>query len=154
MTLSRVALGLLLASSSIASGCTAGSDQPAADPDPTVWVDTARGMYSCNDPRYPQTPDGRQLAVESDARAKGYTARAGETCGDGTATVRSDSALAALGVTPLPTYPGPQVWVNTASGIYHCPTSAYYEATKVGKLMRERDADSAGYTPARGERCS
>jgi hypothetical protein len=41
------------------------------------------------------------------------------------------------------------VWVNTASGYYHNPTSRHYGKTKHGKYMTEPDAIRAGYRPAR-----
>jgi hypothetical protein len=33
-----------------------------------------------------------------------------------------------------------QVWVNTATGIYHCPGTRWYVNTKQGKFMSEKDA--------------
>lgn len=47
-----------------------------------------------------------------------------------------------------------QVWVNTNSGVYHCPSSQYYGATKRGKYLSERDAASHGYRAAYGQPCS
>jgi hypothetical protein len=41
------------------------------------------------------------------------------------------------------------VWVNTASGYYHKPSSRHYGKTKHGKYMQESDAVRAGYRPAR-----
>jgi hypothetical protein len=40
------------------------------------------------------------------------------------------------------------VWVNTHSGIYHCPGSRWYGATKQGKYMSECEALKAGYRAA------
>ena len=42
-----------------------------------------------------------------------------------------------------------QVWVNTASGIYHYPGSRWYGNTKQGKFMSEKDARARGYRPAK-----
>ena len=47
-----------------------------------------------------------------------------------------------------------QVWVNTKSGVYHCPSSQYYGRTKRGKYLGEGEAVSDGYSPAYGRPCS
>ena len=49
---------------------------------------------------------------------------------------------------------GTQVWVNTNSGVYHCPGSPYYGATRRGKTISERDAAGQGYRAAYGKPCS
>jgi len=41
-----------------------------------------------------------------------------------------------------------KVWVNTKSGIYHCPGSRWYGTTKQGKYMSEGEALKAGYRAA------
>jgi Protein of unknown function (DUF3761) len=46
-----------------------------------------------------------------------------------------------------------KVWVNTKSGVYHCPGSRWYANTKQGKYMTECDAQKAGYRPAYGSLC-
>jgi hypothetical protein len=46
-----------------------------------------------------------------------------------------------------------KVWVNTNSGVYHCPGSRWYGATKEGKYMGECEAQKAGYRPAYGKPC-
>ena len=42
-----------------------------------------------------------------------------------------------------------QVWVNTATGIYHYPGTRWYGNTKQGKFMSEKDAIAQGYRAAR-----
>jgi hypothetical protein len=42
-----------------------------------------------------------------------------------------------------------QVWVNTATGVYHYPGTRWYGNTKQGKFMSEADARAQGYRPAR-----
>ena len=46
-----------------------------------------------------------------------------------------------------------QVWVNTASKVYHCPGSRYYENTRRGRLMAESAAVRSGARPSGGRRC-
>jgi len=42
-----------------------------------------------------------------------------------------------------------QVWVNTATGVYHYPGTRWYGNTKQGKFMSEADARSQGYRLAK-----
>ena len=46
-----------------------------------------------------------------------------------------------------------RVWVNTSSGVYHCPGSRYYGKTKRGTYMTEAEAVKAGNRPAYGRAC-
>jgi hypothetical protein len=46
-----------------------------------------------------------------------------------------------------------KVWVNTNSGVYHCPGTRWYGATKHGAYMRQVDAQKQGYRPAYGRVC-
>ncbi|MBI2816105.1 MAG: hypothetical protein HYX72_04110 [Acidobacteria bacterium] len=49
--------------------------------------------------------------------------------------------------------PDVKVWVNTNSGIYHCPGTRWYGNTKSGKYMSQKDAQASGYRPANGKVC-
>jgi hypothetical protein len=46
-----------------------------------------------------------------------------------------------------------QVWLNTASNVYHCPGSHYYGKTKAGAYMSESEAKSKGGRPDQGKPC-
>jgi len=48
----------------------------------------------------------------------------------------------------------PKVWVNTGSGVYHCPGTRYYGATKVGIYLTEAQARKRGYRPATNRTCA
>jgi hypothetical protein len=47
-----------------------------------------------------------------------------------------------------------QVWVNSASKVYHCPGDRYYGKTKSGEFMSQSAAEAAGAHPSGGKACS
>lgn len=49
--------------------------------------------------------------------------------------------------------PTVRVWVNTNSGVYHCPNTTWYGRTKSGQFMTQREAQAKGYRPAYGAVC-
>ena len=49
--------------------------------------------------------------------------------------------------------PQARVWVNTNSGVYHCPGTRWYGRTKEGAFMTQREARQKGYRPAYGSVC-
>lgn len=49
---------------------------------------------------------------------------------------------------------GDSVWVNTRSGVYHCPGSHSYGTSKHGQYMPEATAVSRSFKPAKGRSCS
>ena len=49
--------------------------------------------------------------------------------------------------------PSVKVWVNTASGVYHCPGTRWYGNTKRGEYMTQKEAQKKGNRPAYGRIC-
>lgn len=46
-----------------------------------------------------------------------------------------------------------RVWVNTPTGVYHCPGTRWYGATKKGEYMTQAQATAAGNRAAYGKKC-
>jgi hypothetical protein len=49
--------------------------------------------------------------------------------------------------------PDVKVWVNSNSGVYHCPGTRWYGNTKSGEYMTQKQAHEKGYRPAYGKAC-
>jgi hypothetical protein len=63
--------------------------------------------------------------------------------------------ISAAGKTTAPRPAGTgQVWVNTASNVYHCPGSRWYGKTKQGSYMSETQARTQGARPDHGKPCA
>jgi hypothetical protein len=116
-----------------------------------VWVNSSSHVYHCPGSRYYGATKRGAYMSEADARSSGNRPAHGQTCGP-LQEPKESSAL------PFGDVRGGasevQVWVNTTSGVYHCPGSRYYRNTKRGKLMTEREAKAAGKRPAYGKTCA
>ena len=49
--------------------------------------------------------------------------------------------------------PSVKVWVNTGSGVYHCPGTRWYGNTKKGEYMTQKEAQDKHHRPAYGKVC-
>jgi hypothetical protein len=79
----------------------------------------------------------------------------GEAPGPGTAPspAAQTAPTASQSVPSAPAGAG-QVWVNTASKVYHCPGDRWYDKTKHGSYMSEAQAQAQGARPDHGKACT
>jgi len=150
-------LGLLLLCGVFASI----SDVSAADG--KVWINTKSGVYHCPGTRYYGSTKNGVFQKQSEAERRGYRPAFGSKCFNSSDDSSSTHANASNLVSSTPSgntrksslnAADTQVWVNTKSGVYHCPGSRYYGATKSGRFMSETEAENGGNRPAYGARCN
>jgi hypothetical protein len=122
---------------------------------PRVWVNTASGVYHCPGSRYyGATKHGKYLS-EQDARDLGYRAAYGRTCASPALAKPTPVIPERLGIAATSSSGSrTKVWVNMKSGVYHCPGTRYYGATKSGTYMSETAARDSAYRPAYGKPCA
>jgi hypothetical protein len=89
--------------------------------------------------------NGQWVDLDSDQWMQ--TAKAPAESTSTSATAVSDATQPAEG------RPSVKVWVNTASGIYHCPGTRWYGATNQGVYMTQAEAQKKGYPPTHGIAC-
>ena len=117
-----------------------------------VWVNNTSHVYHCPGTRYYGTTKRGVWMSEADALAEGNRPAAGNRCAPGASKEKllTPQALGDVGGAGA----GVRVWVNTSSGVYHCPGSKYYGGTKRGQVMTEAMAKASGYRAAGGNACS
>ena len=112
-----------------------------------VWVNKSTKVYHCPGSIYYGKTGNGEFMEEAQARGHGNRAVNARAC----------SNVAANGPAPLPFASNAarrMVWVNTESGVYHCPNSADWGATRRGRYLTESDASASGHKPAAGKTCA
>ena len=124
-----------------------------------VWVNTNSGVYHCPGTRwYGTTKQGKyesECAAIKDGNRPAYGKPCGSECRAGLNTPAS-SASTEEDISPNARQagnPDARVWVNTNSGVYHCPGTRWYGTTKHGEFMTQTTAQKKGYRPAYGKAC-
>ena len=111
-----------------------------------VWVNKDSKVYHCPASIYYGKTRNGEFMEEAQARGYGNRASEGQGCKD----------VATNGPAPLPMATNAakrMVWVNTESGVYHCPNSSDWGVTRRGRYLTESDASVSGHKPAAGKKC-
>lgn len=111
-----------------------------------VWVNRDTKVYHCPASLYYGKTRNGEFMEEAQARGYGNRAVEGQGCKE----------VVANGPAPLPMATNAaqrMVWVNTESGVYHCPNTPDWGATRRGRYLTESDASVAGHKPAAGKKC-
>jgi hypothetical protein len=119
--------------------------------DAQVWVNTSSGVYHCPGGQYYGNTKRGKYLDESEAVAHGYRAAYHQPCSPAVAQRTREQIIDRLA--PGPSGDTTTVWINTSSGVYHCPGTRYYGATKRGRYASEAEAIATGNRPAYGQRC-
>lgn len=126
-----------------------------------VWVNTSSGVYHCPGTRwYGNTKHGKyvgECAAIQDGNRPAYGKACGSDCQSVQSTAPPSSPSAKENSAPAQTEqsgnPDVKVWVNTNSGVYHCPGTRWYGSTKQGEYMTQKKARESGFRPAYGKVC-
>jgi hypothetical protein len=119
-----------------------------------VWVNSRSGVYHCPGSRYYGKTKAGEFMPEAKALAAGSRPAYGQSCGESAIAVPTVAPQALTAPAPAGgDVAGVKVWVNTRSGVYHCPGSQYYGNTRAGEFMSEPEARAAGNRAAYGHAC-
>ena len=111
-----------------------------------VWVNKDTKVYHCPGSIYYGKTRNGEFMEEAQARGYGNRAVEGQGCRNVVTSGRAPLPMATNAAMRM-------VWVNTESGVYHCPNSADWGATRRGRYLTESDASVAGHKPANGRSC-
>jgi hypothetical protein len=111
-----------------------------------VWVNKDTKVYHCPGSIYYGKTRNGEFMEEAQARGYGNRAVEGQGCKNVVTNGRAPLPMATNAALRM-------VWVNTESGVYHCPYSAEWGATKRGRYLSESDASVSGHKPANGKTC-
>jgi nuclease S1 len=111
-----------------------------------------------------QTASSAQTSVSPEAHtqtASDSSTGAAPLLGESTSATQLSNQQLATRTSPSPLTladaaqgnPSVKVWVNTSSGVYHCPGTRWYGTTKSGQYMTQQQAQEKGYRPAYGKVC-
>ena len=152
-----LALPVLFASTTLIHGTASAQAKPAAGTaltavcnDGTNWSGASR-QGACSGHKGVKTWGGSAASANSTPASKSATS--------GATDVKPAGPGAANAASPSPKQQASgagqkgQVWVNTATNVYHCPGDRFYGKTKDGKFMSEADAKKAGAKPDHGNSC-
>lgn len=114
--------------------------------DVKVWVNTSSGVYHCPGTRYYGATKRGEYMTETAAQKAGRRPASGRVC-------QSSESFASIAPEQSQGNPNAKVWVNASSGVYHCPGTRYYGATKRGEYMTQGAAQKVGHRPASGHVC-
>jgi hypothetical protein len=111
-----------------------------------VWVNNNTKVYHCPGTQNYGTTSNGEFMEEAQARGHGNRAVGRQGCNN----------VVTKGPAPLPDTAKAtkqMVWVNTESGVYHCPKSSDWGMTRRGRYLTEADANAAKHKAAAGKRC-
>ena len=141
-----IAIGALLLATSASAQAPAKTPTPPKRLQTRVWVNTATRVYHCpGSEYYGKTRSGEFM---EEAQARGFGIRA--------VNARGCNNVVTPGLAPLPDAAKAtrqMVWLNTESGVYHCPHASDWGTTRRGRYLTESDASASGNKPAAGWKC-
>jgi hypothetical protein len=127
------------------------------NPDVKVWVNTHSRVYHCPGTRWYGVTKSGTYMTQTEAQQHGYRPAYGKVCQSGASATTPATPSQQEKTAPTQTQragnPDVKVWVNTGSGVYHCPGTRWYGNTKQSKYMTQRQAQDASYRPAYSKVC-